>query len=452
MSILNQIVSNDMASKGLKVVSYSFKEIALQDLNQFMQDNSIESQEFRSELEVDQVYVGTFAMEDPIRDDVAESIQLIKYGYHDKDENASGSSQVQIRIISGDHIDTVKYVAAVTGLIKEEDKYSEGTALTGDEFREAIGPYSKVWDPVDNEYKVEFQEPKRFEAVKKKLRIIARATSEDKFLMVSNIKGRNGLVGVVGESIADAEALKKAHVGFCMGSGCDVAKDNADLVILDDDFVSIHRAIKWGRAIFDNVRKFIQFQMTINISICVITILSMATLGYTPLNVIQLLWVNLIMDILAAIAIGTEPYRKNEQSATKQERIRKQQKIMMVSMWRSILVQAGYQIFVMVILMYFGGFIFFDEPYHLIFTPLRDSEGIATSKLVNNTICFHTFVMMNLFNQINCRVIDATETNVFKTLFNNIWFWVILSFELFIQHLMIDAGGSVIGNALLGTT
>jgi len=189
--------------------------------------------------------------------------------------------------------------------------YSEGIALTGDEFREAIGQYVKVWDTVDKEYKIEFTEPKRFEQVKKKLRIIARATSEDKFLMVSNIKSRNGMVGIVGDSITDAEALKKAHVGFCMGSGCDVAKDNADLIILDDDFESIHRSIKWGRAIFENVKKFIQFQMTVNITVIFMMILSMATLGSTPLNVIQLLWVNLIMDILGAIALGTEPYRKD---------------------------------------------------------------------------------------------------------------------------------------------
>jgi P-type E1-E2 ATPase len=116
---------------------------------------------------------------------------------------------------------------------------------------------------------------------------------------------------MTGDSIADAEALKKADVGLCMGSGCDVAKDNSDLVILDNDFVSIHRSVKWGRAIFDNVRKFIQFQLTINIVICFITILGGCTLGHAPLNVVQMLWTNLIMDILGAIAIGTEPYKQN---------------------------------------------------------------------------------------------------------------------------------------------
>jgi P-type E1-E2 ATPase len=96
-----------------------------------------------------------------------------------------------------------------------------------------------------------------------------------------------------------------------MGSGCDVAKDNSDLIILDNNFYSIQRSIKWGRAMFENVRKFLQFQMTINISLVTVTFISGLTLGSVPLNVIQLLWMNLIMDILAAISLGTEPISKN---------------------------------------------------------------------------------------------------------------------------------------------
>ena len=99
----------------------------------------------------------------------------------------------------------------------------------------------------------------RFRNVKSRLRIIARATAKDKLLLVSGIKQAGGLVAMSGESIADARALKEADVGLCMGTGCQVAKDNSDLIILDNQFGSIYRAIRWGRAIFDNVRKFIQF-------------------------------------------------------------------------------------------------------------------------------------------------------------------------------------------------
>jgi len=129
---------------------------------------------------------------------------------------------------------------------------------------------------------------------------------------VSGIKQKGGLVGMTGRTISDSEALKKADVGFCMGSGCDVAKDNSDLVLLNDEFQSIHSSIKWGRSIFDNVRKFLQYQLTINVVICIITILGGCTTGTPPLNVIQMLWVNLMMDTLGAIGIATEPYRKDQ--------------------------------------------------------------------------------------------------------------------------------------------
>lgn len=143
---------------------------------------------------------------------------------------------------------------------------------------------------------------------------------------------------MTGDSIADASALQLADVGLCMGSGCDVAKDNSDLVILDNNFSSIHSSIKWGRAIFENVRKFIQFQLTVNIVLCFITLLSGLTLGRTPLNVIQMLWTNLIMDVLGAIAIGTESYNPN----IKTSRVSRRAQIIKMEMWRQILMHSAY--------------------------------------------------------------------------------------------------------------
>lgn len=195
-------------------------------------------------------------MDDPLRDNIEESIQYIKYGQLESNGENDGS-QVNIRMVTGDHLDCAKKVALKSGIIRTEELSLNGIALTGEQFRDSIGEYSKIWEPSTQEFRVEFKEQRRFDDVKKKLKIIARCTAEDKFLLVAGIKQKGGLVGMTGDSIADAEALKKADVGLCMGSGCDVAKDNSDLVILDNDFVSIHRSVKWGRAIFDNVRKFI---------------------------------------------------------------------------------------------------------------------------------------------------------------------------------------------------
>lgn len=161
--------------------------------------------------------------------------------------------------MTGDHIETAKCVALQCGIVKDSEINQPGICMTGQEFIEAIGPYEREWDSVFNQYTVRLQNEEQFNQVRKKVKVIARTCSEDKFVLISGTEQRGGIVAMTGDSISDAEALTKADIGLCMGSGCDVAKDNSDLVILDNNFYSIYRSIKWGRAIFENVKKFIQF-------------------------------------------------------------------------------------------------------------------------------------------------------------------------------------------------
>lgn len=268
-------------------------------------DDKDEDESYRREFESDLFYLGTFGLEDPLRAEINIPINLIKYGH--TDTAADTNTQANVRMISGDHLETCKNVAVRAGIVKPNELNMENTALTGDEFRRAIGSYKKYWDKENNCYSVAFDAPEMFKSVKKRVKIIARATPADKFVLIRGIQQQGGLIGMAGDGIADAEVLKQADVGLCMGTGCDVAKDSADLVITDNNFHSIRRAILWGRAMFDNVRKFLQFQLTINFSIVSIVFISGLSLGDIPFNVIQLLWINLIMDILAAISLGTEP-------------------------------------------------------------------------------------------------------------------------------------------------
>ena len=134
--------------------------------------------------------------------------------------------------------------------------------------------------------------------------------------------------------------------------------------------------------------------MTINLVLCFMTILGGCTLGTPPLNVVQMLWTNLIMDVLAAISIGTEPYNPNIQVA----RISRRSDIILPEMWRQIVGHAVYQIIVLCVLMYFGEFIFFKEPFNIITEPARDEDQAPTKKLILDTLIFHTFILMNLFN------------------------------------------------------
>lgn len=137
---------------------------------------------------------------------------------------------------------------------------------------------------------------------------MARSTPEDKYLLATGLINEGHVVAVTGDGTNDAAALNKADVGFAMGiAGTEVAKDAADIILLDDNFGSIIVAIKWGRNIYNSIRKFIQFQLTVNIVAMFMAFLGGVVLGESPINSVQMLWVNLIMDTFASLALATEP-------------------------------------------------------------------------------------------------------------------------------------------------
>jgi magnesium-transporting ATPase (P-type) len=179
--------------------------------------------------------------------------------------------------------------------------------------------------------------------------------------------------------------------------------------------------------------------MTLNLVLCTSVLLIGTTLGSSPFKVIHLLWANLVMDVLGAIALGTEPPNdsvRKENSAevpnSQANRVSRKDKIIIPSMWRTIFTQATYQLLVIIILQYFGTLMFFDDSYNIV----TEYDEVDSGHVVN-TMIFHTFMLMNLVNMINCRVVIEDEKNVFKTLFNNLTFWAILGIELFIQVMFI---------------
>ena len=222
-------------------------------------------------------------------------------------------------------------------------------------------------------------------------------------------------------------------------SGCEVAKDAADIIILDDNFASVFRATQWGRNVLDNIRKFIQFQLTVNIVCVIIVMLGGATLGVSPFSVIQLLWINMIMDTLAAISLATEPPHP---ANLKLEKQKKSDRIILPVMWRNILIQAAYQLVVLIVMLYSVPY-WFGIAYDYVNTQFY-SETEA-SKFMNQhyTIIFNTFVLMNLFNQFNSRKLGWREFNIVDNFFNNIFFFIIVGGEFVGQWFIVELGGSV---------
>jgi len=203
VNILTDIVS-DMAQRGHKVLSYAYKQMTRENLNILIEEygGNLEDPQFTDDISKELTYLATFGLEDPIRNTVAESIQLIKYGQlleENIDRQTKGvKNQVNIRMVTGDHIETAIAVAMRVGIISAEEKDIDGIALTGEVFRERIGEYETYWDEKIQEQRIKFKHNWQFNNVKGKLRIIARATAEDKFILNQGIKELGGLVAMSG--------------------------------------------------------------------------------------------------------------------------------------------------------------------------------------------------------------------------------------------------------------
>ena len=225
-------------------------------------------------------------------------------------------------------------------------------------------------------------------------------------------------------------------------SGTDTAKNASDIVILDDRFGSIVQAVKWGRSVYDNIRKFLQFQLTVNVVALAITFIAavMPEVKHVPLNAIMMLWVNLIMDTMGALALGTEqptlellerrPYKRNAS-------------LVSIPMWRNILVQSFYQLIIMVLFLQFGEeWLGIDDKFVANFGLNLDTEGMSLSEMreaYRNTFIFNAFVFCQVFNEINARRIDSSW-NVFRGMHTNWLFIAILLVTVGMQAFIVEVG------------
>jgi Ca2+ transporting ATPase len=209
---------------------------------------------------------------------------------------------------------------------------------------------------------------KAFRAVSKKLRVLARSSPEDKYLLVTGLKDEGKVVAVTGDGTNDAPALNRADVGFAMGiTGTDVAKNASDIVLTDDNFCSVLTAVKYGRNIYDSVRKFLQFQITVNLVALFIVFSGAIIFADPPLTAVQMLWVNLIMDTFAALALATEP---PTDALLARQPVSKFEKIVDQTMWRNVIGHSIYQILVLLCILFFGQSLFdlefaADTPFYV---------------------------------------------------------------------------------------
>lgn len=276
---------------------------------------------------------------------------------------------------------------------------------------------------------------------------MARSLPNDKLKLVRRLMKCDEIVGVTGDGTNDAPALRNANIGLAMGSGTQVARDAAAITILDDNFVSIVLAIKWGRNIFDSIRKFLQFQLTVNVVALTITFVSACIGRSLPLNAVMLLWVNLIMDSMGALALATE---KPTDALLKRPPHGKQ-RLLSISMIRMNICQAAYQLIVLFILSSPLSFIqtLCTGPGMLNTDVSRgDCQPIAVTNTTGggwngdtcifrqNTLIFNSFVFCQIFNEINCRKLK--EFNVFENFLASPTFSFVIVFTICLQFFMVE--------------
>lgn len=255
---------------------------------------------------------------DIIRDTVPDAVESCK------------QAGVRVRMVTGDSIVTAIAIAKMCGILDPDwqETPDQKTCMTGKEFDKFVGGlvHTKTGERITvqgKDPKVEkIANEKNMDIIRKNLKVLARSSPQDKYTLVAGLSNMGDIVAVTGDGTNDAPALKRASVGFAMNTGTQVAHAAAAIMIMDDDFASIVKACSWGRNVYDNIRRFLQFQLTVNVAALVIAFVGGVIMAEAPLTAIQFLWVNMIMDTLAALALATEdpkpellqraPYRKGE--------------------------------------------------------------------------------------------------------------------------------------------
>ncbi|RDX57115.1 calcium-translocating P-type ATPase [Lentinus brumalis] len=335
--------------------------------------------------------IGITGIEDPLRPGVREAVA---------DCHKAG---VTVKMCTGDNVLTARSIALQCGIYT-----AGGVIMEGPIFRQL--------------------EKQDLQDVVPRLQVLARSSPEDKQLLVETLRELGEIVGVTGDGTNDGPALKKADVGFSMGiAGTEVAKEASDIILMDDNFASIVKAIMWGRCVNDAVRKFLQFQISTNVTAVIITFVSAvaSVQEESVLSAVQLLWINIIMDTFAALALATDPATP---ALLDRKPDRKTSPLFTVDMYKQIIGQSTYQTIITLI-------------FHFLGLRILGLSASDKNDTVVQTLVFNIFVFAQIFNSINSRRLD-NHLNIFEGITKNYYFMGITLIEVAIQILIVFVGGA----------
>ncbi|KAJ8612643.1 hypothetical protein MRB53_037379 [Persea americana] len=357
---LDEVISS-YASRSLRTIALMYREFDSWPPRGARKQEDDPSQVVFEDLFKDMTFLGVVGIQDPLRPGVNQAV---------KDFKKAG---VVVRMVTGDNVETAKAIATECGIFDPE----HGTIMEGPVFRKlSRSEMAKVIPD---------------------LQVLARSSPEDKRILVKRLKELGETVAVTGDGTNDAPALKTADVGFSMGiAGTEVAKEASAIILMDDNFSSIVKALLWGRAVNDAVKKFLQFQITVNITAVLVTFVTGVSGGWmesSVLSPVQLLWVNLIMDTFAALALATDP---PSLSMLDRKPDRKSAPLITTTMWKMIIGQAIYQLVIIFVLNYAGLSIFNYTTQH------EKDQFVG--------FIFNVFVWCQIFNAFTTDVSTTAST------------------------------------------
>ncbi|CBI28615.3 unnamed protein product, partial [Vitis vinifera] len=375
-------VINGFACEALRTLCLAFK-----DIENSSKDDDIPYSNY--------TLIAVLGIKDPVRPGVKDAVRTCL---------AAG---ITVRMVTGDNINTAKAIAKECGILTDD-----GLAIEGPDFRN--------------------KSPQEMKELIPKLQVMARSLPLDKHTLVSQLRNSfKEVVAVTGDGTNDAPALHEADIGLAMGiAGTEVAKENADVIIMDDNFSTIVNVARWGRSVYINIQKFVQFQLTVNIVALMINFVSACISGSAPLTAVQLLWVNMIMDTLGALALATEA---PTDGLMKRAPVGRNANFITRTMWRNIIGQSIYQLAVLLVFTFQG-------------KRLLKLTGSDASKILN-TFIFNAFVFCQVFNEINSR--DMEKINVFQDMFSNWIFIIIVVSSVTFQAIMVEFLGTFAGTVPL---
>lgn len=342
-------------------------------------------------------FMGIVAIADPVRKDVPAAVQKCM---------AAG---INVKIVTGDTPGTAKEIGRQIGLWTKKD--SDSAIITGAEFEKLS----------DDELDKKVLE----------LKIIARARPMDKKRLVESLQRNNQVVAVTGDGTNDAPALKAAHVGLSMGDGTSVAKEASDITIIDNSFSSICRAVMWGRSLYQNIQRFLLFQLTVNVAACFIVLVGAFMGTESPLTVTQMLWVNLIMDTFGAMALASLP---PSQSVMKDKPRDRKAFILTKPMMKDILGVGGFFFLLLVVFLYIFQHTEITQMTDLLHCKLGETNGLSPYE---QTLLFSIFVWTHLWYMFNTRSFE-TGKSFFKLKMSKEFFTIVAI--IFIGQVVIVEG------------